>query len=240
MISNMVLNCKLFFCKQLFDTVDYVCYTLVGDSMDKDNNLSNRQKEILSCIKKYIAQNNYSPSIRDICKSVNLNSPATVHVHIKNLIDKGYLKRNKKNNKVLELLVPNEFVDNNDNVAMVPLLGKVTAGNPILAIENPDEYFPVPLEMLPKNGEVFTLRVNGESMINAGIFDNDVVIVKRENVANNGEIVVAMNEDNEVTLKRFYKEDGYIRLQPENDLMMPIILNNVTILGKAIGLYRKL
>ena len=207
--------------------------------MEKNNDLSNRQIEILTYIKKFIAKNNYSPSIRDICKSVNLNSPATVHVHIKNLIEKGYLKRNNKNNKVLELLVPNEFEDSENSTVMIPLLGKVTAGNPIEAIENPDEYFPIPQEMLPKNGEVFTLRVSGESMINAGIYDNDVVIVKKENNANNGEIVVAMNEDNEVTLKRFYKEDGYFRLQPENDFMTPIILQNVTILGKAIGLYRK-
>ncbi len=207
--------------------------------MEKDNNLSTRQTEILNYIKKFIAKNNYSPSIRDICKSVNLNSPATVHVHIKNLIDKGYLKRNKKNNKVLELLVPNEFENTENSSVLIPLLGKVTAGNPIEAIENPDEYFPVPIELLPKNGEVFTLRVSGESMINAGIYDNDIVIVKKENTAKNGEIVVAMNEDNEVTLKRFYKENGYFRLQPENDFMTPIILNNVTILGKAIGLYRK-
>ena len=207
--------------------------------MEKNNNLSTRQTEILTYIKKFIAKNNYSPSIRDICKSVNLNSPATVHAHIKNLIDKGYLKRNNKNNKVLELLVPNEFENSEESTVLIPLLGKVTAGNPIEAIENPDEYFPIPTSMLPKNSEVFTLRVSGESMINAGIYDNDIVIIKRENTAKNGDIVVAMNEDNEVTLKRFYKEDGYFRLQPENDLMAPIILNNVTILGKAIGLYRK-
>ncbi len=207
--------------------------------MEKNNNLSTRQTEILTYIKKFIAKNNYSPSIRDICKSVNLNSPATVHVHIKNLIDKGYLKRNNKNNKVLELLVPNEFENSEESTVLIPLLGKVTAGNPIEAIENPDEYFPIPTSMLPKNSEVFTLRVSGESMINAGIYDNDIVIIKKDNTAKNGEIVVAMNEDNEVTLKRFYKEKNYIRLQPENDFMTPIILPNVTILGKAIGLYRK-
>ena len=207
--------------------------------MKKNEELSTRQTEILTYIKKYIVKNNYSPSIRDIGKALNLNSPATVHVHINNLIEKGYLKRNKNNNKVLELLVPNEYDNIENNTVLLPLLGKVTAGTPIEAIENPDEYFPVPAELLPKSGEVFTLRVSGESMINAGIYDNDIVIIKRENTAKNGDIVVAMNEDNEVTLKRFYKEDGYFRLQPENDLMAPIILNNVTILGKAIGLYRK-
>ena len=118
------------------------------------------------------------------------------------------------------------------------LFRSVTAGNPIEAISNPDEYFPLPVQMIPTGKEVFTLRVSGESMINAGVYDNDIVIVERTNVAKNGDMVVAMNEDNEVTLKTFYKEKNYFRLQPENDYMVPIILDNVTILGKAIGLYR--
>lgn len=209
--------------------------------MKKDNNqkLSSRQNEILIFIKKYTAQNNYPPSIREIGASVNLKSPATVHVHVNNLIKKGYLKRNLNNHKLLELLVPNEFDQAKEDIVQIPLLGKVTAGNPIEAIENPDEYFPIPTQMIPKNSEVFTLRVSGESMINAGILDNDIVIIERKNTATNGDIVVAMTEENEVTLKTFYKEDNYFRLQPENDFMTPIILKNVTILGKAIGLYRK-
>lgn len=207
--------------------------------MKREKELRTRQNEILIFIKKYTAKNNYPPSIREICQGVNLKSPATVHVHIKNLIEKGYLKRNTSNNRLLELLVPNEFEQTNDKTVMIPLLGKVTAGNPIEAIENPDEYFPVPTEMIPNNSEIFTLRVSGESMINAGILDNDIVIVERKNTANNGDIVVAMNDENEVTLKTFYKETNYFRLQPENDFMNPIILKNVTILGKAIGLYRK-
>ena len=202
------------------------------------NNLSSKQNEILIFIKKFMAENKFSPSVRDICKGVNLNSPATVHVHLTNLINKGIIKRNPKNNRLIELMVPNEFDTNIDSVISVPLLGKVTAGNPIEAIENPDEYFSLPSEMVPTGKNIFTLRVSGESMINAGIYDNDIVIVESKNTANNGDIVVAMNEDNEVTLKRFFKEDNYFRLQPENDLMLPIILNNVTILGKAIGLYR--
>ncbi|MEE3342517.1 MAG: transcriptional repressor LexA [Bacilli bacterium] len=206
----------------------------------KNENLSHKQNEILIFIKKFMAENKFSPSVRDICKGVNLNSPATVHVHLTNLINKGFIKRNPKNNRLIELMVPNEFETNVDSVINVPLLGKVTAGNPIEAIENPDEYFSLPSEMVPTGKNIFTLRVNGESMINAGIYDNDIVIVESVNTANNGDIVVAMNEDNEVTLKRFYKEKNYFRLQPENDLMLPIILNNVTILGKAIGLYRKL
>lgn len=208
--------------------------------MKKDNKeLTSKQNEILIFIKKYCAENNYAPSIREIASAVNLNSPATVHVHVKNLIEKGYLKRNVNNHKLLELLVPNEFNNKHEDIVQVPLLGKVTAGNPIEAIENPDEYFPIPTQMIPQGKDIFTLRVSGESMINAGIFDNDIILIERQNTANNGEIVVAMTEENEVTLKTFYKEEHYFRLQPENDFMTPIILTNVTILGKAIGLYRK-
>lgn len=207
--------------------------------MEKEIKLTNKQKEVLTFIKKYTAKNNYPPSIREISKGVNLKSPATTHVHVKNLIEKGYLKRNTNNHKLLELLVPNEFEQIEKNTVQVPLLGKVAAGNPIEAIENPDEYFPIPTEILPKNKEIFTLKVSGESMINAGILDNDIVIIERQNIAKNGDIVVAMTEENEVTLKTFYKEQNYFRLQPENDFMTPIILKEVTILGKAIGLYRK-
>lgn len=207
--------------------------------MKKDNILSKRQKEILTFIKKYTAKNNYPPSIREIATAVNLHSPATVHVHVKNLIEKGYLKRNTNNHKLLELLVPNEFEQTSEDTVQIPLLGCIAAGNPIEAIENPDEYFPIPIQLIPKDSEVFTLRVSGESMINAGIFNNDIVIIERKNTAKNGDIVVAMTDENEVTLKTFYKEENYFRLQPENDFMTPIILKNVTILGKAIGLYRK-
>ena len=209
-----------------------------GVYMKRYDDLSNKQNEVLTFVKKFIAENKYTPSVRDICKGINLSSPATVHVHLNNLINKGYIKRNAKNNRMLELMVPNEFDVSNNDVVSIPLLGKVTAGNPIEAIEHPDEYFPIPVQMIPSGKEVFTLRVSGESMINAGILDNDIVIVEKSNVAKNGDIVVAMNDDNEVTLKTFYKEKDYFRLQPENDFMVPIILKNVTIIGKAIGLYR--
>jgi repressor LexA len=126
------------------------------------------------------------------------------------------------------------------DVLEVPLLGKITAGNPIEAIERPNEFFALPSYLIPKNKDVFTLKVSGESMIKAGILDGDIVIVERKNVARNGEIVVAMTDENEVTLKTYYKEKGHFRLQPENDTMEPFIFNNITILGKAIGLYRKL
>ena len=161
-------------------------------------------------------------------------------VHLKNLTKKGYINQTESKFRTIEINVPNEYIKKDDNVIEVPLLGRVAAGNPIEAIENPDELFSLPKELVPNNTEVFTLLVNGESMINAGILDKDIVIVKRQKDANNGEIVVAMTDENEVTLKRFYKEKNHIRLQPENDSLDPIILNNVTILGKAIGLYRKI
>lgn len=202
-----------------------------------DKKLTAKQQLVLDYIKKYIALHNYPPAIRDICDGLSLSSPATVHAHIEMLKEKGYLKNNASKNRSIELLVANEF--EKKDVIEVPLLGKVTAGNPIEAIEKPNEYFPLPSYLVPLNKEIFTLEVSGESMINIGIFDQDIVIVERTNVANNGDIVVAMNEENEVTLKTYYKENGYFRLQPENDFMTPIILKNVTILGKAIGLYRK-
>lgn len=202
--------------------------------------LTNKQEEILTVIKKFIAEKGYAPTIRELCKLCNLSSTATMFVHLKNLTNKGYISQTESKFRTIELNVENEYIKKNDNVIEVPLLGKVAAGNPIEAIENPNEFFSLPKELVPNNTEVFTLEVNGESMINAGILDDDIVIVKKQPNANNGEIVVAMTEDNEVTLKRFYKENGHIRLQPENDLLEPIILNNVTILGKAIGLYRKI
>lgn len=202
--------------------------------------LTPRQEEILTYIKKYTAMHGYPPAIREICAGVGLNSPATVFVHIKNLEKNGYLKSTNNKFRTIELLVENEYLEKNDDVVKVPLLGKITAGNPITAIEQPDEYFDLPASLMPKNGEVFTLHVSGESMINKGIYDNDYVIVKRQNDAKNGDIVVAMTTENEVTLKTFYKEKDHIRLQPENDTMEPLIFPNITILGKAIGLYRKI
>ena len=202
--------------------------------------LTDKQEKILTVIKKFIAENGYAPTIRELCNLCGLSSTATMFVHLKNLTNKGYIKQTENKFRTIELNVPNEYSKNNDSVVEVPLLGKVAAGNPIEAIENPDNYFSLPKELIPQNNEVFTLEVNGESMINVGIFDGDIVIVKKQNVANNGEIVVALTDENEVTLKRFYKEKDHIRLQPENDFLNPIILPNVKILGKAIGLYRKI
>lgn len=205
-----------------------------------DVKLTHRQEEILNYIKKYMAMHNYPPSIREICSAIGLSSPATVFTHLKNLESNGIIKTSSNKSRAIELLVSNEYVERNEDVIKVPLLGKITAGNPITAIEQPDEYFDIPAALIPKNGEVFTLHVSGESMINKGIFDNDYVIVKRQNDAKNGDIIVAMTDENEVTLKTFYKEKNHIRLQPENDSMEPLIFPNITILGKAIGLYRKI
>lgn len=202
--------------------------------------LTNKQEQILTTIKKFIAKNGYPPSIRELCSLCNLSSTATMFVHLKNLTTKGYINQAGSKSRTIELNVPNEYDKKNDNIISVPLLGKVAAGNPIEAIERPNEFFSLPKELVPLNNEVFTLEVNGDSMINIGIFDNDIVIVKKCNTATNGDIVVAMTDENEVTLKRFFKETNHIRLQPENDYLEPIILNNVTILGKAIGLYRKI
>ncbi len=202
--------------------------------------LTVKQEEVLTTIKKYIAKNGYAPTVRELCEELELNSPATVFVHLKHLINKGYLSQTNSKFRTLEVKVPNEFIKNDEEIVNIPLLGKIAAGNPIEAIEYPDEYLALPANMIPKNKEVFSLKVQGESMINIGIYSGDVVIVERNNTAKNGDLVVALNEQNEATLKTFYKEDGYFRLQPENDFMPPIILKEVTILGKAIALYRKL
>lgn len=205
--------------------------------MDK---LSERQKSILDVIKRFIAENGFPPTVREIGARVGLSSSATTYFHLKKLTEQGYIKQDPSKNRTLELLVPNEYLEKDDKVVDVPLLGKVTAGNPIEAIEMPDEFFSLPIGLIPNKKEVFTLRVSGESMINVGIYDGDIIIVQRQNTANNGDTVVAMTEENTVTVKTFYKEKDYIRLQPENDFMTPIILPNCTILGKVIGLYRKL
>lgn len=202
--------------------------------------LTDRQKDILDIIKRSIADKGYPPTVREIGAKIGLSSSATTQFHLNKLEEKGYIKKDSSKNRTIELLVPNEYLEKDDKVVEVPLLGKVTAGNPIEAIEMPDEFFSLPVGLIPNKKEVFTLKVSGESMINVGIYDGDIIIVQKQNTANNGDTVVAMTEENTVTVKTFYKENGYIRLQPENDFMVPIILPTCSILGKVIGLYRKL
>lgn len=202
--------------------------------------LTKRQVDVLNYVKTFIVSHGYPPTVREIGKALEISSPATIQAHLNNIEKKGYIKREGTKNRAIELLVKNEFESENELISEVPLLGKITAGSPIEAIEMPDEYFALPSYLLPKGKEVFTLKVDGTSMINAGILDGDIVIVERRSHARNGEIVVAMTDENEVTLKTFYKEKRHFRLQPENDTMDPIILDNVVILGKAIGLYRKI
>ena len=202
--------------------------------------LTKKQEEVLTFIKKYIVSYGYPPSVREICAGLDLSSPATVHTHLKQLEKKGAISKTKSKFRTIEVLGENEFKPKDEELVKVPLLGKVTAGSPIEAIENPNEYFTLPASLIPPKETIFTLKVSGESMINAGILDGDIVIVQKQRIAHNGDIVVAMTEENEVTLKRFFKEKDHIRLQPENDTMAPIILPNCQIVGKAIGLYRKL
>lgn len=206
--------------------------------MTKD--LTKKQTEVLKYIKKYVVKHGYAPTVREICAGLNLSSPATVHSHLAQLELKGAITKGKGKFRTIEVTGENEYMPKNEEVVKVPLLGKVTAGTPIEAIENPNEFFSLPIELIPPKETIFTLKVSGESMINAGILDGDIIIVQKQKVARNGEIVVAMTEENEVTLKRYFKEADHIRLQPENDTMAPIILPRCIILGKAIGLYRKI
>jgi repressor LexA len=201
--------------------------------------LSKRQQEILDFIKKEVQTKGYPPSVREIGEAVGLASSSTVHGHLARLESKGLIRRDPTKPRAIEILDP-DFTSSvpKSNVVNVPVIGKVTAGQPITAVENVEEYFPLPDRLVSPGDQVFMLEIMGDSMIEAGILDGDYVIVRQQQTANNGDIVVAMTDENEATVKRFFKEKDYIRLQPENSNMEPIILRNVTILGKVIGVYR--
>ena len=205
-----------------------------------DKNITKRQEDVLNYIKKYIVDHGFPPSTREIGAALGLSSPATVHTHLKKLEDAGCIRKTNSKFRTIEVVGVNEYQKKDEEVVKVPLLGRVACGNPIEAIENPDDWFTLPVSLIPAKETIFTLQCSGESMINKGIYDGDIVIVQRQKTARNGDIVVAMTDENEVTLKTFYKEKDHIRLQPENDTMSPIILQNCVILGKAIGLYRSL
>ena len=197
--------------------------------------LTSKQQEILEYIKETILNKGYPPAVREICEAVHLKSTSSVHSHLETLEEKGYIRKNPAKPRTIEI-IDDCFNLTRREVVNVPLIGTVAAGAPLLAEENIENYYPIPVELLP-NAETFMLNVKGNSMINAGIFDGDQLIVERCSTAYDGEIVVALVDDS-ATVKRFYKEDGYYRLQPENDEMDPIIVDHIKIIGKVIGLFR--
>ena len=197
--------------------------------------ISNKQKEILEYIKQEILNRGYPPAVREICEAVGLKSTSSVHSHLETLEKNGYIRRDPTKPRAIEIIDDN-FNLTRREVVNVPVVGRVTAGEPLLAFENIENYFPIPMEFMP-NEEAFMLKVKGESMINVGIYDGDQILVQKQSDARNGEIVVAMVEDS-ATVKTFYKEDGYYRLQPENDTMDPIIVKDCQILGKVFGVFR--
>ena len=198
--------------------------------------ISQKQSEILEYIKSEILRVGYPPAVREICEAVHLKSTSSVHSHLETLEKNGYIRRDPTKPRAIEI-IDDSFNLTRREVVNVPMVGQVAAGEPILAEQNISDYFPIPMEYMPNN-ESFMLTVKGESMVNVGIYDGDYVLVEKKSTASNGEIIVALVDDS-ATVKTFYKENGYYRLQPENDTMDPIILSNCTILGKAIGLYRK-
>lgn len=207
--------------------------------MDKNNRkISNKQQEIMLFIKEEINRKGYPPSVREICKAVGLKSTSTVHGHLSRLEKKGYIRRDPTKPRAIEIL--NSDIHTYSDTIKLPIIGKVTAGKPILAVQNIDEYYTIPTDLVKGyESESFILKVRGESMINAGILDGDYIVVRKQSAADNGDIVVVLIDD-EATVKRFFKEKDHIRLQPENPTMEPIIVNDALILGKVIGVIRKL
>lgn len=204
--------------------------------------ISKRQQAILDFIKEQVAHKGYPPSVREIGEAVGLASSSTVHGHLARLEKKGYIRRDPTKPRAIEIInLDNDAQIPKGEAAFAPVIGKVTAGIPITAVENIEEYIPVPVSVTGQVGDntnIFVLIIEGESMIEAGIYDGDMVIVKQQQTAQNGEIVVAMTDDEEATVKRFFKEKDHIRLQPENSTMEPLLYPNVSILGKVVGLYR--
>lgn len=201
--------------------------------------LSQKQIEILLYIKSEIQRQGYPPAVREICKGVDIKSTSTVHGHLEKLELKGYIRKDPTKPRAIEILEKeDDFLLAKKKTVDIPIVGKVTAGSPILAVENIEDTYPIPIEMV-EGHDVFMLKVQGESMIDAGILDGDLVLVKEQKSVTNGDIVVALLEE-EATIKRFFKEKDKIRLQPENQFMEPIFTRNVSVLGKVIGLYRKM
>lgn len=197
--------------------------------------ISSKQREILEYIKQEILNKGYPPAVREICEAVHLKSTSSVHSHLETLEKNGYIRRDPTKPRAIEIIDDN-FNLTRREVVNVPIIGQVAAGQPLLAVENIENYFPIPTEFMP-NAETFMLKVKVDSMINAGIFNGDKILVQKQSDAQNGDIVVALVDDS-ATVKTFYKEDGHFRLQPENDTMDPIIVNECSILGKVFGIMR--
>ncbi len=197
--------------------------------------ISTKQREILEYIKQEILNRGYPPAVREICEAVHLKSTSSVHSHLETLEKNGYIRRDPTKPRAIEIMDDNFNLTRREMVN-VPILGNVAAGQPLLAVENIESYFPVPAELMP-NSESFMLKVKGESMVNAGIFDGDNILVQKQSTARNGDMVVALVDDS-ATVKTFYKEDGHYRLQPENDYMDPIIVEDCQVLGKVFGVFR--
>ena len=202
-----------------------------------EGNITPKQKEILEYIKDQILTRGFPPAVREICEAVNLKSTSSVHSHLETLEKNGYIRRDPTKPRAIEILDDNFNLTRREMVN-IPIIGRVAAGEPLLAEQNIEDYFPIPVEYMP-NKQTFMLQVQGESMINAGILPDDILLVNQQPTVENGEIAVALVDDS-ATVKRFYKENGYYRLQPENDSMDPIIVDHVDILGKVIGLYRRI
>ena len=205
--------------------------------------VNNKKEIILNFIVEYQKNNGYPPTIREMCKALNISSTSTVSYYLDMLENEGLIKKSANKNRALEVnqdnsIIKPDFHKLNSNITRIPIVGKITAGSPILAVEECEEYFIVSPNLF-RGDNLFMLTVSGESMINAGIYDGDKIILQKQSSANNGDIVAALIDDGYATVKRFYKENGKYRLQPENDTMQPIIVDNVSIIGKVVGLVRK-
>ncbi len=205
--------------------------------------LTEKDYQILDYIYEQLNENGFPPTVREICEAVNLNSPATVHARLKKLEEMDIIEKKSTKNRGMRLInytprgINNDVIESDEHIN-IPVYGKITAGQPITAVENIERHFPLPIDFA-HNKDIFMLRVSGESMINAAILDNDYIIVEKQSTASNGDIVVALIDGTDATVKTFYKENGHYRLQPENDFMEPIIVDSVEILGKVVGVYRK-
>lgn len=235
-ISYRLANICLLFCI-LYDMIKYNKVLYLGGLSMEYGKISKKQKEILEYIKSEIINRGFPPAVREICEAVHLKSTSSVHAHLETLEKNGYIKRDPTKPRAIEIVDDNFNLVRRETVS-VPVVGRVAAGEPILAIQNVESYFPIPAEYLHTTNQTFILKVHGESMINAGILDGDHVLVEQCSNADNGDMVVALLDDS-ATVKTFYKENGHYRLQPENDYMDPIIIeDHLQIMGKVIGVFR--